>query len=238
MSNQLTISDSSVLQRIRQQQLNRVRAIKGLPAHSQAFTCIAVDNSGSMFGHEEDVISGLNTILTSLKQHAGQTTLELLKFNHQIRSFLPQAGRPASSIYPVAAHQYEPNGGTALNDAIGRSIETADRQNANHTSIIIITDGEENMSREYTLYQICSLISARIAAGWQFIFIAIGHNATSAFTQYQIPADRQFNLLDVTPTTFSDMFSQIAQNLISYNLNQTETLALPQPQPQPKAGAE
>lgn len=228
-TNQLVVAaDSAVLTRLRNRGLARAKAGRGLSTTSgTAFTCIAIDNSGSMCGHEDSVISGLNTILASLKAQAGQTILELLKFNDKIRSFLPQAGRPASSIYPMKPEQYQPDGGTALHDAIGRSIETADRIGATQTAIIIITDGKENCSREYTLYQTCSLISARIKIGWQFIFIAIGSDANGTFNQYQIPADRIYNLLDVTPNTFSELFVQLGKNLIDYNLNKTEILALP-----------
>ena len=45
------------------------------------------------------------------------------------------------------------------------------------TTIITITDGEENQSTEYTRQQIAALVKDREAAGWSFVFLGAGIDA-------------------------------------------------------------
>ncbi len=77
-------------------------------------------------------------------------------------------------------------GTTALLDAIGRTIHkiqnvqerTADDYRAEKVLFVIITDGLENASREYSLEMVKTLIERQKSEhGWEFIFLGANIDA-------------------------------------------------------------
>ena len=87
-----------------------------------------------------------------------------------------------STVNPLSRESYKPNGGTNLYDAIGTTIGRIDNQLAGMDSVpsvlvVIITDGEENASSEFTLGAIKMLISAKEAQGWTFIYMGANQDA-------------------------------------------------------------
>ncbi len=62
---------------------------------------------------------------------------------------------------------------------------------------VIITDGEENASREYSLGQVRSMVEQhKEKDGWEFIFLGANINAVTAARSFGIHADRA---LDYVP---------------------------------------
>ena len=91
------------------------------------------------------------------------TTLTLVKFSE--RPDLPMCrliheGVPLTTVRPLHRESYTPEGGTPLLDAVGRTIMWMDRlqPTPERTLVVILTDGEENASREFTPQQIRDLI--------------------------------------------------------------------------------
>ena len=84
------------------------------------------------------------------------------------------------AVAPMTEKEYCVGGCTALIDAIGRTIHklvsvqksTAEEYRAEKVMFVIITDGEENASREYSLKQVKKMIEhEREAYGWEFVFL-------------------------------------------------------------------
>ncbi|NLI00038.1 MAG: hypothetical protein GX446_11185 [Chthonomonadales bacterium] len=75
---------------------------------------------------------------------------------------------------------YVPRASTPLLDAMGRgmnelsaqiaAMDTADRPE--HVLFVVVTDGQENASREFTRADIVRMIDERKQAGWQFAFLS------------------------------------------------------------------
>lgn len=74
---------------------------------------------------------------------------------------------------------YTPNGGTNLYDAIGKTIVDLDAvvTDAQNVLVVIITDGEENASREYKVNDIKRMIDERQAKGWTFVYLGANQDA-------------------------------------------------------------
>ena len=72
-----------------------------------------------------------------------------------------------TAVRPIHRESYTPGGNTPLLDAVGRTIMWMDRlqPTPERTLVVILTDGGENASRDFTAQQIRDLIRSREATG-------------------------------------------------------------------------
>ena len=77
-------------------------------------------------------------------------------------------------VAPLTGRDYTPGGGTALYDAIAEGVRLADKDKTEEERVVcvIMTDGEENSSKETTKQQVKDIISSHEASGdWNFLYI-------------------------------------------------------------------
>lgn len=143
--------------------------------------CLILDRSGSMHGRETDVIGGVNSFIAEQKALPDPASIALVRFDTDaIERFRPMG--PLADCQPLQAHEYQPRSGTPLLDAIGQTIVALDAdwkaQSTERCICVIVTDGEENSSREYTKAKIKQLIQARQDSGqWAFIYLGANVDA-------------------------------------------------------------
>ena len=156
-----------------------------------------LDKSGSMAGLEKDTIGGFNSMLTKQKAEAGQCRVTTALFDN--RYMLLHDRIDIRAVSPITEKEYSVGGSTALLDAIGRSIKkiadvqrsTADEYRAEKVIFIIITDGEENSSREFSADAVRKLISTeKEQYGWEFLFLGANIDAVETAGRFGISADR------------------------------------------------
>ena len=106
------------------------------------------------------------------------------------------------AVSPISEKEYQVGGSTALLDAIGRTIHkignaqkhTADDYRAEKVMFVIITDGEENSSREYSAEKIKAQIERQKEKyGWEFVFLGANIDAIETAGRFGISADRAQN---------------------------------------------
>lgn len=138
---------------------------------------IVVDESGSMQVIREQALVGMNetieTIVKMQKLHEDiEQRLTLLTFDTGHTTFHFD-NAPASRVGPLNRSEYNPGGGTPLYDAIGLGIAKINAICDEEDSVLvtIITDGEENSSREYNLRMIKNLIEKLKKHNWTFTLI-------------------------------------------------------------------
>ena len=80
---------------------------------------------------------------------------------------------------PLTSADLVPRAATPLIDAVAVAIGTTKQDYADHDRVVmvIMTDGLENASREFTLAQLRDLISERMVARWDFVFVGAGIDA-------------------------------------------------------------
>ena len=73
----------------------------------------------------------------------------------------------------------QPRGTTPLIDALAIAINTAkqDYADGDHVIIVVMTDGLENASREFSLEQLRAMIKERMAINWDFVFLGASFDA-------------------------------------------------------------
>ncbi len=138
-----------------------------------------IDESGSMQGTESDVIGGFNNFIEEQKTKPyGKVDVTLYKFNNESTKIFSDF--PLDKIRPIDRSDYRPGGLTALYDTIGIAINEAEKHTAllekgekpDMSIMVIITDGQENASREYSAHAVKQLIEKHERnEDWQFIYL-------------------------------------------------------------------
>lgn len=154
---------------------------------------LVVDRSGSMADVCGDAEGGVNTFISRQTQEPGEALLTLVQFDTEYE-FLHK-GVP---IQNVPHYELEPRGMTALLDAVGRAInetrarlqkmDKADRPGL--VIFVVMTDGHENASVEFSKSQIRKMIERQQNKyDWQFTFLGANQDAFSEAGGMGIHAD-------------------------------------------------
>ena len=130
-----------------------------------------LDRSGSMETCRDDTIGGFNAFLR--EQQAGGGTLTLVLFDHEYQ--VVYGNKPITDCPPLTAQTFVPRGSTALLDAIGRAIKAVPA--GTQPTVVILTDGQENASQQYTKAHIKDLIEEKTKAGWTFVYLGANQDA-------------------------------------------------------------
>ena len=140
-----------------------------------------LDKSGSMHGLEADTIGGFNAMIEKEKKLGIDVRVTTVLFNDKMDRLYEH--REIRSGRPLTERTYETGGTTALLDAVGDTIlhmeqsGAADRQGTK-VIVVIITDGMENASTEFTKAKVKELISDKQEkAGWDFIYLGANIDA-------------------------------------------------------------
>ncbi len=156
-----------------------------------------LDKSGSMAGLESDTIGGYNSMLEKQQQLVSECVVTTALFDHCYELLHDRIDIRA--IHSITAEDYQVGGSTALLDAMGTTIEkiakvqhnTAPDYRAERVIFVIITDGEENSSRAYTINQIKGLVEQhKEQDGWEFIFLGANIDAIETARRFGIHEER------------------------------------------------
>lgn len=141
---------------------------------------VILDKSGSMNSKVQDVIGGFNLYISELgKELAVEYGFTLTLFDTAVA--MKYNSVPLAQVAKLDESSYRPSGNTALLDAIGNTVQTVNTAGFDKIITVIMTDGEENSSREWTLQGIRELVQSKESVGnWTFVFL--GANL-DAFTQ-------------------------------------------------------
>ena len=156
-----------------------------------------LDRSGSMSGLESDTIGGYNSLLEKQRKEVGDATVTTVLFDDQYEMIHDHAA--IGKVKDITNKEYFARGMTGLLDAIGKTINYVGNRHKNaldnevpgKTMVVIITDGYENASREFTLPQVKQMIERQKERfDWEFLFLGANIDAVSTAAGFGISADR------------------------------------------------
>lgn len=132
--------------------------------------CI-LDRSSSMGGMEHQVISNYNRFMSRMKEER-RAKVTTVQFDHEYEILYKDMD--IEEVPELTSQVYFTRGSTALYDAVGQALgdkrpgegEKVDRV------ILIITDGEENSSREVTYQQVQEILGAQEDHGAKVVYLA------------------------------------------------------------------
>lgn len=172
---------------------------------------MVTDRSGSMRSIATDAAGGINTFIEANAKAEGECSLTLIEFDSP-------SGLGTGDIAPwyhvvfdgpaADAPEYVlvGRGNTSLYDAVFRAMtETGERlaampedERPETVLFVIMTDGQENASREVTLADVNALIKQQVEVyGWEVTFLGAGLDVARQAVAMGIAAS---NVTNFTPT--------------------------------------
>ena len=147
--------------------------------------CFVIDESGSMGGSESDVIGGFKRVIDEQKAiKDGTCSVSLFKFATDVTEVY--IGKDVNEIDYLDG-KYAPGGMTAMNDGIGTAIDKIgkwldamkEEEKPEKNLIVVMTDGFENNSKEYTLEKVKDMIKHQ-EDKYNWTFMYLGTDITDA----------------------------------------------------------
>lgn len=139
--------------------------------------CFIVDSSGSMALSIDDVKGGFKKIIEEQKANTeGECAVSYFDFNSKVTEVY--RGKNVKDINSEL--EYTPFGMTALMDGVGIAIDTIGKwlnsmpedEKPEQNLIVIITDGKENFSKEYSASRVREMIKhQQDKYSWNFVFL-------------------------------------------------------------------
>lgn len=165
----------------------------------QTLTLLAliVDRSGSMSTIANDMNGGIRQLLAEQSTAPGALIVDITTFDTAVEH--PYEWVRADD---VKSDIIVPRGGTALNDAVGMTIVRLGERLASMDEddrpgkviFVIVTDGEENSSREYTHDMVKELVERQQSQwGWEFLYLAANVDAFATGARYGYSAASTMN---------------------------------------------
>jgi hypothetical protein len=134
---------------------------------------LVVDRSGSMSSVQDEAQGGINALIAEQFALPGKLTLTLSQFDDAFDTVQRMGGSPF-------AYVLEPRGMTALFDAVGMEVVRTgedlaglpEDERPGRVLLVVVTDGHENSSHEYTVEKVRSMLSVqREQFGWEIRFL-------------------------------------------------------------------
>jgi len=183
---------------------------------------LVLDRSGSMDSVKMDTIGGFNEFLKAQKAAPGEAAMTLAQFDHEYE--IVHNGINIQDVPKLTEESFVPRGQTALLDAIGRTINATGARLAalpedkrpSKVIFVILTDGEENNSTEFTSARVKAMIQQQTEVyNWDFVFLGANQDAMYTGAAMGIHANNSMSYeADRAGTTHA--FRSVSDNMRSY----------------------
>ena len=146
---------------------------------------VILDRSGSMASIRKDAIGGFNQFLKEQQDAPGDCTLTLVQFDTQNAYEVLRDMEAVKNVKPLG-DEYQPRAGTPLYDAVGRGIvDTGEKlsalaadQRPDKVVFVILTDGEDNSSFEYSKARVAEMTTEQTEKyNWQFVYLGANQDS-------------------------------------------------------------
>ena len=144
---------------------------------------ILMDGSGSMETLRTGVIDGVNKFVASQKEAKGRALFSLAQFDSvgiSLRYNTIYDFRDIQEVPKLTRETYVPNGGTPLLDATSKAVKEfgaklaaiPESHRPGKVILVIVTDGEENSSRDTTRAQVKEMLKHQQEKyNWQVVYL-------------------------------------------------------------------
>lgn len=190
----------------------------------QVHNLVILDESGSMSSIKSLIINGFNELVQTVKGIEGQFPeqehlISMVSFNalnNKILHFVD----PINKLDVINDSTYNPASFTPLYDAMGFSISKLKQfleGKENHSVLVtILTDGEENASKEYTGLGIKNLVNELKQKNWTFTYIGADHDVEKMAAKMNIKNSMSFDKSDLD---IKRMFIKESKSRVKYSLD-------------------
>ena len=185
--------------------------------------CMILDRTGSMESIKQDTIGGFNSYIAAQKSLPTPATFTLVQFESQDPFEVIHKFTDIQMVGDLTAQTYMPRASTPLYDAVGRGINDLraglgglpEALRPKKIVMVIVTDGQENASREFTGAQVRKMIADAKEAGWQFVFLSADESAISDSSSLNIDASNAAFFKKSTAGA-NEMWERVANRSVAY----------------------
>ena len=158
---------------------------------------LIVDRSGSMASIATDMEGGIQQMLKDQQAQPGAIVVDVWTFDDR-PDHVFTAVRPDDVKGPLVI----PRGMTALNDAIGMAVTELGERFAKYEEddrpgtiiVVVVTDGQENSSHEWSGSQVHALITEQSERwGWTFVYLGANVDAFAEGNRYGFDKGQTMN---------------------------------------------
>lgn len=183
---------------------------------------ILVDRSGSMINIASDMIGGYNTFIKKQKELPNECVVSFYQFDDVYETVFERV--KLQDVPELTDKTYIPRNSTALNDALGRTIDEygmylaslPEDERPERVMVITITDGYENASSIFKLDQIREKIKTQTEVyKWDFVFMGSNIDAWDAGNSLGISAKATLQFAS-SPGAVKASFASLADNTTAY----------------------
>lgn len=131
-----------------------------------------VDSSSSMESRKRQVIESYNEYLGTIAKEPAEVRVTRTHFDDDVR--VEHGVVPLVAAPRLTTATYRTEGSTALYDGLGETIKRLEREVGpeDRVTVVLLTDGEENMSKQWRLPALNKLVKQKEATGlWTFIML-------------------------------------------------------------------
>ncbi len=149
---------------------------------------VLIDRSGSMSSCRNGTIEGFNAFIESQKKTQSElkddVKVSLVQFDNMYE--INYNMLPLENVPNLTMASYVPRGGTALHDAIGKTIndvgaklsEAIESDRPSKVLVVIMTDGQENESKIFSREQIANMIRHQEQKyAWEFVYLGANQDS-------------------------------------------------------------
>ena len=181
-----------------------------------------VDRSGSMMSIASDMQGAIKSVLSDQKKNLkGDINVTFVRFDSEYEEVF--SGRSINDVSETDL-EINPRGMTSLLDAMGKTLntferrfsETDEKNRPKRVLFLIITDGQENNSKEYSRDKVFGMIKTlERDHEWGFTFIGANQDAISEGGKIGVVRSKSLNY-DANAVGVQDMSRSVSDFTTSY----------------------
>lgn len=182
---------------------------------------VLMDASGSMESVRDATIDGYNEYVNALKKDGGKYKLSLTTFDSgnmgELRLKNVHQNVYVDDVPKLSRKTFVPMGGTPLYDAFCTVLKAVKSRDDEKHLFVVLTDGGENASREFTANDMKELKSTKEKSGnWTFVYLGANQDSWAVAQQfgYTIANVSDFN---ATGTGVNVNFLNLARSTTMYS---------------------
>lgn len=185
---------------------------------------LLVDSSGSMFPKREATIKGYNDFIATQRESDGSCSVSTILFSYETEPL--HEFQTVETIPLLTNEVYKPSGGTALQDALARSIlalgtslhNLPEEARPSKVLFLLLTDGEENASVFFDgtkgMQKLKEMIEHQQSIyNWEFVFMGTSSKSIEYAKQLGILNTQQY--ADTAEDTL-ESWKTLSMNTLSY----------------------
>lgn len=166
-----------------------------------------------MWGNWVETIGSINGYVEGLQKNKIEGTVTIIAFDDAEPALVIRDKVSIPYWETLSTETVSPRGGTPLYDALGTALQKASESNQDKVAVVVVTDGAENSSKEYTLASVKAAIEAGTKKGWEVLFLSadLNFNAKQYTQAFGLQASKFVNTSNLTRgMTMSNLASKTA----------------------------